>query len=131
MNYESTGLIVISNNIFWGFGKRFFQYDTYQADPEQTFEDDGADDEGAPLTAQLNEYLLNEIVVKKHEIRMYEIETGKLISIYNNIFKDSSDNVEITIFKIDKRHRKAYVATNTGRIYVINCQNGVVLKNVT
>lgn len=63
---------------------------------------------------------------------MYDIETGRLNSIYNNLFKDAtSDKVEITIFKIDKRHRKAYVATNSGKIYVINCQNGVILKNVT
>lgn len=122
---------MISNNIFWGFGKRFFQYDTYSQDAELTHDDGAGGDEGTPLTAQINEYLLNEIVVKKHEIRMYDIETGKLISIYNNLFKDTGENVEITIFKIDKRHRKAYVATNTGKVYVINCQNGVILKNVT
>jgi len=38
---------------------------------------------------------------------------------------------EITKFRIDKRHRKAYVANNLGQIFVINCNNGVVMKNVT
>ena len=38
---------------------------------------------------------------------------------------------QITKFCIDKKHRKAYVANNIGHINVINCQNGVVLKEVT
>jgi hypothetical protein len=38
---------------------------------------------------------------------------------------------QITKFCIDKKHRKAYVANNMGQINVINCQNGVVLKEVT
>lgn len=39
--------------------------------------------------------------------------------------------MEIASFKIDKRHRKAYIASNTGIILVINATNGVVIKNVT
>lgn len=62
---------------------------------------------------------------------MYEIEKGELHSIHTNIFQEDPMASEITRFKIDKRHRKAYVANNHGTIYVINCQNGVILKNVT
>ena len=52
---------------------------------------------------------------------MYDLTNGKLISIYNDIFGEDFSNDEITQFKIYKKHRKAYVASNTGRIYVINC----------
>ena len=62
---------------------------------------------------------------------MYDIEKGELQSIHMNIFQEDAITSEITRFKIDKRHRKAYVANNMGTIYVINCQNGVFLKNVT
>ena len=73
-----------------------------------------------------------QIVVSKSEIRMYDILTSKLITVLNNVFKiDQGQRPEITAFKIDKRHRKAYVANNKGEIFVINCQNGVIIKNVT
>lgn len=57
----------------------------------------------------------------KEEVRMYDMITGKLMSIYNNVFKEEFPTCEITMFKIDKRHRCAYVSNNKGRIYVINC----------
>ena len=62
---------------------------------------------------------------------MYDVLTSKLITILNNVFKDFETKPEITSFAIDKRHRKAYVANNLGEIYVINSQNGVIIKNVT
>ena len=52
---------------------------------------------------------------------MYDLINGKLISIYNDVFGEDNPNDEITKFKIDKKHRKAYVASNTGKVYVINC----------
>ena len=62
---------------------------------------------------------------------MYDITKGQLYSIFNNVFGEQNSRAEITCFRIDKRHRKAYVANNQGQIYVINCQNGVITKNVT
>lgn len=56
---------------------------------------------------------------------------GKLVTVFSNVFKEEERRSEITAFRIDKRHRKAYVANNHGEIFVINCQNGVILKNVT
>ena len=61
------------------------------------------------------------MVIKQKEIRMYDLINGKLISIYNDVFGEDNPNDEITKFKIDKKHRKAYVASNTGKVYVINC----------
>ena len=74
-----------------------------------------------PKQAIVNDYLLNIFVVKKQEVRMYDIEKGQLQSIHMNIFQEDPITSEITRFKIDKRHRKAYVANNQGIIYVINC----------
>ena len=93
--------------------------------------DDNYVDEKYSICAELNKYTFQEIVVMKKEVRMYDMITGKLVSVYNNIFKEEFQVSEITNFKIDKRHRCAYVSNNLGRIYVINCQNGVILKNVT
>ena len=63
---------------------------------------------------------------------MYDCMSGKLDSIMSNVFKKENDaRVDITSFIIDGRHRKAYIANNQGEIFVINSQNGVVLKNVT
>ena len=45
---------------------------------------------------------------------MYDLTTGVLASLQNNIFKDDEPPPEITKFCIDKRHRKAYVANNLG-----------------
>jgi hypothetical protein len=30
----SEGLVVLSNNIFWAFGRRFMQYDTFQLEDD-------------------------------------------------------------------------------------------------
>lgn len=84
-----------------------------------------------PIQALVNDYQLNVLVVKKHEVRMYDIGKGRLQSMHMNLFREDIISSEITKFRIDKRHRKAYVANNQGRIFVINAQNGVVLKNVT
>ena len=70
-------------------------------------------------------------MIKQKEIRMYDLTNGKLISIYNDVFGEENSGENITKFKIDKPHRKAYVASDSGKVYVINCQNGVLLKKVT
>lgn len=63
---------------------------------------------------------------------MYSSENGHLESILNNVFKtEEGAKSDITAFKIDARHRKAYIANNLGFIYVINAHNGVIIKNVT
>ena len=129
---EVNGIVVVKNNIFWIYGERFFQYDTSMFEMHEKIDnEDSFDTEKYPVCAQLNEYLFQEIIVMKQEVRMYDMITGKLMSIYNNVFKEEYPTCEITNFKIDKRHRCAYVSNNKGRIYVINCQNGVILKNVT
>ena len=128
---------MLSNNVFWVFGKRFFQTDTYQLDSDEA--EAGGDQSGTkqstenlyPIQALVNDYQLNVLVVKKHEVRMYDIGKGRLQSMHMNLFREDVISSEITKFRIDKRHRKAYVANNQGRIFVINAQNGVVLKNVT
>ena len=78
-----------------------------------------------------NDYLLNLFVVKKHEIRMYDLEKGSLCAIHNRLFDDLDKPGDITKVRIDKRHRKAYISSNTGSIIVINCQSGVKTKNCT
>ena len=70
-------------------------------------------------------------MVKKHDVRMYDVTNGKLQSLHNNIFQEDGGKSEITKFKIDKRHRKAYVANSQGQVFVVNCQSGVIIKNVT
>lgn len=70
---------------------------------------------------------------------MYDLKSGILIGLHNKVFdairddkaQEVQDMPQITKFCIDKKHRKAYVANNMGQINVINCQNGVVLKEVT
>jgi hypothetical protein len=118
------GLVITSNNCFWAYGKRFFQYDTMTGDDGamDKGEDDGLsiDEESFPIAAYLNHYLFWQIVVKQKEIRMYDLINGKLISIYSEVFGEDN-NDDITKFKIDKMHRKAYVTSNTGKVYVINC----------
>ena len=79
------------------------------------------DDSDFPLYACLNNYLHYIYVIKKKELRMYDITKGQLFSIFNNIFQEPTAKSEITVFRIDKRHRKAYIANNNGYIYVINC----------
>jgi hypothetical protein len=69
----------------------------------------------------LNTYTLQQLVVTKKELKMYDAMTGKLESILGNIFKNENESkIEITAFKIDKRNRKAYIANNKGEILVIN-----------
>ena len=75
--------------------------------------------------------MLSIFVVKKSEVRIYNVDKGQLFSLHSNIFKEEIAKAEISKFKIDKRHRKAYVSNNKGEIFVINCQNGIVCKNVT
>lgn len=122
---------MLSNNIFWAFGRRFFQYDTFQLEDDDTGPTSGANEGDYPVSVQVNYYLLNIFVIKKSQVRMYDIAKGRLQSLHTNIFQEEQVKSEITCFKIDKRHRKAYVANNLGQILVINCQNGVMMKNVT
>lgn len=75
----------------------------------------------------VNEYTFQQIVVTHSEVRMYDMLTGGLHTILNRVFKtEDVADLEITAFRIDKRHRKAYIANNKGQIYVINAQNGVL-----
>jgi hypothetical protein len=90
-----------------------------------------------PLQACINEYLFSLFVVTKKDVLMYDLPTGVITGMHNNLFDRGDEEAQgratghITRFCIDKRHRKAYVANNHGQISLINCQNGVVLKNVT
>jgi len=88
-------------------------------------------EENYPLSVHLNSYTFQQIVVTRNEIRMYDILTGVLYTILPRVFRQEEDDVEISAFKIDKRHRKAYISNNKGQIYVINSQNGVIVKKVT
>jgi hypothetical protein len=36
---------------------------------------------------------------------------------------------DITKFKIDKRHRKAYIANNKGDIIVVDIRSGIIIKH--
>lgn len=127
------GLVVLSNNVFWICGKRFFQYDTYadESNDEENSNSKQAAATNYPISASINDYLFSLFVVNKKEVRMYDISNGNLQALHNNIFDAMTVNGEITCFRIDRRHRKAYIANNQGYIIVINCQSGVRLKNVT
>jgi hypothetical protein len=70
------------------------------------------DESDYPFYACMNNYLHLLYVVKKKELRMYDITKGQLYSIFNNVFNEDIARSEITCFRIDKRHRKAYVANN-------------------
>lgn len=37
---HAEGIVVLTNNVFWIYGKRFTQFDTYQVD--ETNDDDGS-----------------------------------------------------------------------------------------
>lgn len=52
--------------------------------------------------------------MKKKEVRMYDLKNGQLQAMHNNVFDNLGTNGDITKFRIDKRHRKAYVANNLG-----------------
>ena len=131
MQHEPQGLMIMSNQVFWVFGQRFYQLDIFQQDIENTNEEQDEERENYPIYSGLNEYMLQQVVVQKSGIRMYDMMTGKLVTIFSNVFKEENLKSDISVFRIDKRHRKAYVANNHGEIFVINCQNGVFLKNVT
>lgn len=119
---------MLQNEIFWAYGRRFFQFDALNVD-----EDEGVikSEEDYPLCAYMNYYQLSIFVIKKTEVRMYDIGKGNLYSLHTNLFQEEVPRAEITKLRIDKRHRKAYVSNNKGEIFVINCQNGIVMKNVT
>lgn len=68
---HAEGIAVISNNIFWVYGKRFTQFDTYQVDESADEDATGASasngnkvESAYPLQALVNDYLLNIFVVK-------------------------------------------------------------------
>ena len=122
------GLVCLTNNIFWIYGRRFFQFDTFQLEDD---ENQASKDNDYPLCVYLNHYSLSLFSVKKNEIRMYSLKSGQLESLHSSIFPDTSNKAEITYFRIDRRHRKAYVTNSMGQIFVINCQNGVIMKNIT
>jgi hypothetical protein len=130
LKFQCEGIVVLSNNVFWSFGRRFFQFDTFIVEDDDPVGNIKLDN-GFPVYAILNTYLLNIFVVKKNEVRMYDLTSGKLTQLIGNIFQEEILKAEVTKFKIDARHRKAYVANNLGQIFVINCENGVILKQVT
>ena len=73
-----------------------------------------------PQCVYLNQYTHSLFSVNKHEIRQYNLKKGSLDSLHANIFPEGGNQSEITKFKIDKRHRKAYVSNREGQIFVIN-----------
>jgi len=92
------------------------------------------DEQDYPICSVINTYLQSIFVIKKQQIRMYDLAKANLRSLYTNVFNEDEQvlqQAEITQFKIDKQHRKAYISNNHGQIIVINCQNGAVIKNVT
>jgi len=115
------GLVVLKHNIFWCFGKRFTQFDTKTEGDQDDLKlaMKGQEETNYANQVMINDYLLQIFVVKKKEVRMYDIEKGVMTAIHADIFQE--DGSEITKFKIDKRFRKAYVANNQGKIIVINC----------
>jgi WD40 repeat protein len=132
MNFPVLGCLILSNNAFWVYNKRFFQCDTFSLEEKDKGQNnDLGIEENYPLSVHLNKYTFQQIVVTKSEVRMYDLLTGTLYTILPRVFRQEDDDVEISAFRIDKRHRKAYVSNNKGQIFVINSQNGVVVKNVT
>jgi WD40 repeat protein len=113
-NMFPEGLVVLSNNVFWACGKRFFQFDTFM---DESNDEEGQNSKSAaatnyPISAAINDYLFSLFVVNKKEVRMYDISNGNLMALHGNIFEQMTVNGEITVFRIDKRHRKAYIANN-------------------
>ena len=45
-------------------------------------------DEDFPIDSCLNRYLLGIVVVRKQEVRMYDIANGSLVSLHSNIFNE-------------------------------------------
>jgi hypothetical protein len=57
MKNSCEGIVVLSNNIFWAYGRRFFQFDTNITDDDDILGGNKLDN-GFPNSAYLNEYLL-------------------------------------------------------------------------
>lgn len=81
------------------------------------------------IHAEVNFHYMNLVVVTKRDIRIYDIETGRLEKVFSDVL-DTKTNAEITSFSMDDRHRKFYVGDSYGSIRVYNISNGVYIKNV-
>jgi CRISPR/Cas system-associated endoribonuclease Cas2 len=55
------------------------------------------------------------MVIKKSEVRIYDIQKGQFQQLQNSIFEGDKKS-EITRYKIDKRNRKAYITNDQGLI---------------
>lgn len=123
---------IINQGTVWLYSKRFQQLDNQLFDDDEEAEQSKDNGNTAPLFVEFNRYTFQNIVVSKKDLKMYDLLSGKLKSILNNVFKkEEIGRLDITAFRMDKRHRKAYIANSKGEIFVINAQNGVMLKNVT
>lgn len=93
--------------MFWLYGRRLICFDTESATEvgggRQQINNEEFQEENIPIHSCINRYLLGLFVVKKHEVRMYDLEGGLLANLHNNIFpdEDANNKPEITLFRID------------------------------
>ena len=84
-------MVALNKNCFWPYGKRFLQVDNYSSDKEAEADQEKSANEAYPLQVIFNEYLAYMMIVTKLDIRLFDITTGKLVSIFNNVFSDEEN----------------------------------------
>jgi len=58
------------------------------------------------------------VVVTQKQIKLYEIKTGFMQILHNDIFDD--ENSSIQTFKLNKSNRKCYLSSDKGVSLVLN-----------
>jgi hypothetical protein len=68
----------------WIYGRRFVQLDTFKVDEdEDVLPLSGPSLDDYPIAAYINYYQMSIIVVKKQEVRTYDIERGQFQQLQN------------------------------------------------
>jgi len=60
------------------------------------------------IHAEFNSHYNNFIVATKRDLRIYNVETGRLSKVFSDII-DKRTNADITAFSLDDRQRKCYL----------------------
>ena len=101
-------------------------YDRQEIFDENEVEVPDTDDMLMPVNAFHNKFFSTICVQTPQDLKIYSCLDGQLMVMHQSVFKHG--HINCTNILQDKRHRKAYLASNDGRINVIDVQSGVTLK---
>lgn len=80
-------------------------------------------DEKMCLRVLFNNVLLCLITLHPDCIKVWDIRTGKLSSVYREL-----SSAELTVCVLDTRKRKLFVGDAEGNIFTVNIKNGAKMK---